>query len=429
MSESKPVDEFWLGYFKKSEGRRNFPVIVESVKLFVNKYMLAGCSAFFENALFGESKETNQDHLDLPGKSLSEIVDLFLCVLSTPPHAGRLEITIDNFDTVYPLAEEYIIEELFASCVEFLDDNLIGKDKMSDEKVLKWLEKRGFVTIFAYDRFEKFRCIVVELLKQMNNQVYLAYIDIIPTESLVDIVTEREKELMTTCDSRVCAMKLQLRKEKLSSGRICFVKSQYETWLQYFKLKADQRDFALAIEGTDLFVNKFLLAGTSDFFKAALFGEMNGASIENYLDLPNKSLEEMVQLLSCAMIYLPGRQRCQISVDNFATVFRLADEFIIEEFLERCIKFLEFRTSMVTIEETEILRWFEVDLVAAIFTYERLAKFREKAIDYLIFTSLDFWKDFVNVISKENFRRIIIGKENDCRTFCRICKKLLVPED
>jgi len=99
----------WLEIFKKPDDRRDFPVLVEGVQLFVNKYALAGTSPVFEKALFGKFKEAEENQLKLPDKKLNEVLELFACSLTVAGHC-RKEVRCANFNLLWKLAEEYFIE-------------------------------------------------------------------------------------------------------------------------------------------------------------------------------------------------------------------------------------------------------------------------------------------------------------------------------
>jgi len=98
-----------LEIFKTRDDRRSFPVVVEDVQLFVNKHALAGYSPFFETALFGDFREANGNDLKLPGKSCSEVVELFSCLFSWPGRF-RKEVSLESCSFLWMLADEYNIE-------------------------------------------------------------------------------------------------------------------------------------------------------------------------------------------------------------------------------------------------------------------------------------------------------------------------------
>lgn len=211
-----------------------------------------------------------------------------------------------------------------------------------------------------------------------------------------------------------------LTQEEISSR----MHQKSELWLKYFKSTDTERNFPVVVENTQLFVNKYMLAGCSPVFKNALFGDLKEAN-QNHLDLPQKKLNDIVTLLSCAMYFLPGQKRCRISVDNFAIVYRLADEYIIEELLERCVEFLEQEMAFDVMRDEEIVKWFEKEAFAAIFFFDRLAKFRSDVIDYLKEASLELWKPFLDVIPIEDCFDIMIAREKRFQVFCGDCKRFI----
>jgi len=103
------VSKEWLEIFQTPDDRRDFPVRIEETVLYVNKHALAGFSPVFEKAIFGEFKEAKENELKLPGKSLTEVVELFSCMFAIPNHAKN-EVSLKNVVTIWKLADEYLIE-------------------------------------------------------------------------------------------------------------------------------------------------------------------------------------------------------------------------------------------------------------------------------------------------------------------------------
>jgi len=110
--EAQQIDQElseWLQIFLNATDRRDFPVLVEGVQLFVNKYQLAGCSPVFEKAIIGDCKEAHENQLKLPDKTLGEILELFACLLA-PSGRCRKEVSHKNLVVLWKLAAEYFID-------------------------------------------------------------------------------------------------------------------------------------------------------------------------------------------------------------------------------------------------------------------------------------------------------------------------------
>lgn len=196
---NKTNNESWLAYFKRQDEQRDFPLVVENTNLFVNKHLLAASSLFFKKALFGELKEANQNFMALPDKKVEDIATLLSCALYYLPGRERCEVSIDNFATVYRLADEYIIEELVELCLQLLDERITRPVTMSGDEIVRWFEKGAFSAIFTYDRFALFRPKVIELLKCVRLKVWKPFVNVIPVEELVEMMDEKEDRYLLSC--------------------------------------------------------------------------------------------------------------------------------------------------------------------------------------------------------------------------------------
>jgi len=197
----------WLEIFKKSDDRRNFPVLVEGVQLFVNKHALAAASPVFEKALFGNFKEAQENQLKLPEKKLSEILELFACLLTVAGHC-RKEVCHTNFISLWKLGEEYFIEvkgprKLFfdviqstfqdvillceAYLVRQLDFNIRSAVNLAD------LFKSGVVRhVFSVDRLDKYRKSMMYMIACASFRDWVEFLDELPREVLVEVFKIRD---------------------------------------------------------------------------------------------------------------------------------------------------------------------------------------------------------------------------------------------
>jgi len=196
----------WLEKFQNAGDRRDFPVLVEGVQLFVNKYALAAASPVFEKALFGDFKEAQENQLKLPDKKLNEVLKLFACLLTVEGHF-RKQVNHTNFAVLWKLAEEYFIEvernkamicllpmtifqEVFLLCEAFVARQLDFKTRKTN---LADLFKSGVVRhVFSVDRLEKFQISLKYLLVAASSRDLAEFYDDLPKEVLVEVLTTRD---------------------------------------------------------------------------------------------------------------------------------------------------------------------------------------------------------------------------------------------
>jgi len=98
--------------------------------------------------------------------------------------------------------------------------------------------------------------------------------------------------------------------------------------LEIFQVAGDRRNFSKVIEDQTLFVNKMVFGGCSPVFEAAICGDFKEAQ-ENQFKFPYKALNQVFEMFAC-LFALTDRPRKPIYPSNFAMLWDLADEYMIE---------------------------------------------------------------------------------------------------
>jgi len=105
--------------------------------------------------------------------------------------------------------------------------------------------------------------------------------------------------------------------------------SELSSWLEFLKIPSDKRQYALNVEKDQkLFVSKRDLAECGHFFSAATLGDFKEAH-QNYMDMPDKNLLDIVEFLACFM-KIEDRPPREITAERFEVLWKLADEFSSE---------------------------------------------------------------------------------------------------
>lgn len=108
------------------------------------------------------------------------------------------------------------------------------------------------------------------------------------------------------------------------------------TTKEIFLIPNEERNFALIIDNKKLWVSKEVLSMQSPVFKK-LFYEDTTAKNENFLELPNKSFEEVSELMACLFSY-PSLK--SVDEKNVCILLKFAQVYQIENLKNRCSNFL-----------------------------------------------------------------------------------------
>jgi len=111
--------------------------------------------------------------------------------------------------------------------------------------------------------------------------------------------------------------------------------SELSDWLEFLKIRSDKRQYVLHVEDQKLFVNKRDLAECGHFFSAATLGDFKEAH-QNYMDMPDKKLLDILEFLACFMP-IEDRAPREITAERVEKLWKLADEFSSE--VCQCIEF------------------------------------------------------------------------------------------
>lgn len=183
----------------KSE-ERNVAFLVEHQKIWVSKEVLSMYSPVFKSMFYSSKdfRDRNKDFVELPGKTVDEIIELLACIF---PYPEQKQIDEQNVDIIFRLSDEFEIELLKNRCLPFLESSITNENvesilrlattcKSSNLKTCctKFLagikiEEANFKSMmhlaeeFDIDhlktRCENFLINQVQLLKHFSNQIYL----------------------------------------------------------------------------------------------------------------------------------------------------------------------------------------------------------------------------------------------------------------
>lgn len=188
------------------------------------------------------------------------------------------------------------------------------------------------------------------------------------------------------------------------------------SWLEYFKLHDENRNFAVSVEGTKVFVNQFMLAASSPMFQKMLSGSFK-ESQQSPIILSGKKLADIVDLFASAM-FCPDKPRLEVTIENFVPLHSLAGEYLMEEFLRHCESFLD-GLFLLKVKKVSIKDWFEKGIVEKIFSTDRLSKFRPNVLHFLKYTDIQEWKQFAKGnVPTEYLVEVLIDKEERSSQHC-----------
>lgn len=97
---------------------RNVALVVENQEIWVSKEILSASSPVFKKIFYGDFKERNEKSVELPGKTVGNIVEMLSCLFTG--YSEPKQIDGKNVTIVGQLADEYDVKLLKLRCEEFL---------------------------------------------------------------------------------------------------------------------------------------------------------------------------------------------------------------------------------------------------------------------------------------------------------------------
>lgn len=103
---------------------RDYPLVVEGTKIFINRGTLATLSPFFNKCFYDKNfNDHKRDELNMPDEKLDEILAFLQCLLWIPE---ELEINMNNLQFLVKLADKYDTKPVESKCKVFVKDMLSG---------------------------------------------------------------------------------------------------------------------------------------------------------------------------------------------------------------------------------------------------------------------------------------------------------------
>lgn len=133
-------------------------------------------------------------------------------------------------------------------------------------------------------------------------------------------------------------------------------------------------DCNILVEETPIFVNKELLAESSEYFKTLFFGDFKEKK-ENEIKLSNVTIVEFLEYLY--RIYIPCRP---FSMSRMGTVLKLADRFQNDDLLKECALLMANLEMVTAAEKCRMLEWadnYRMQVYCILFLYRMQALFNQ----------------------------------------------------